>query len=102
MTTTTDLILAVNNFLDDPRIDDDDPVLAEHVTKIRQAVDGIPLIERLRMALEAETGMPMAYGGTQIAGENGPPPPPEYRPDPPPAPPVLARYLPIEITGGTT
>ena len=59
--TTTDLILACNNFLDDPRLDGDDPVMAEHVTKIREAVASIPLIQRLQLALEHETGRPMAY-----------------------------------------
>ena len=40
---------------------DGDPVVAEHMTKIREAVDSIPLVDRLRLALEHETGRTMAY-----------------------------------------
>ena len=59
--TVTDLILACNNMIGDPAIDQLDPALQEHMTKIRNAIDGIPLADRLRWSLEDETELPMAY-----------------------------------------
>ncbi len=96
--TVTDLILACRTLLENNPPQTGCPnqrvVDNKDIARLQATLNSISIAERLQLAMEDETGRPMAYRGKpKVSGENGPPPPPQYRPDPPPAPPCNPARL---------